>query len=232
MFAEIVENCLKEWDLTADPAAIARLKAFCTLLLAKNEVMNLTAAKTEEEVARRHIADSLFLLSCADLRGKRILDLGTGAGFPGLPLKLFDPALDITLLDSRRKRIEFIDSVLEELHIEAETVAARAEDFVGESRGRYDIVTSRAVAPLNILAELSMPFLRTGGLFLPMKSRNESFDTELKNAQKAISILGGRFARAVPYELDGARQVLVIEKVAATPQKYPRKYAQIEKKPL
>ena len=117
MFREIVTETLDGWGLPAAPEALDRLERYCALLLQKNEVMNLTAAKTPEEVARRHISDSLFLLKCTELTHKSILDLGTGAGFPGLPLKLYDPALDVTLLDSRGKRIDFIREVLDDLGI-------------------------------------------------------------------------------------------------------------------
>ena len=232
MFREIVTETLGGWGLPAAPEALDRLERYCALLLQKNEVMNLTAARTPEEVARRHISDSLFLLKCTELTYKSILDLGTGAGFPGLPLKLYDPALDVTLLDSRGKRIDFIREVLDDLGLQAPTYAARAEDAAQELRGRFDVVTSRAVAPLNVLSELSVPFLRKGGLFLPMKSRNEASAQELADAGSALRTLGCTFIRSEAYELDGPRQVLVIEKTAETPKKYPRKYAQIAKKPL
>lgn len=234
MFDEIMRDCLGRFDMTIDDVQLSRIGAFSDFLLEKNQVMNLTAIKTPEGVARRHMADSLFLYKCADLRGKRILDVGTGAGFPGMPLKLYDPDLDITMLDSTAKRIAFINEAAARQGVEVKTIAARAEEAAARLGGSFDIVTSRAVAPLNILTELSMGFLKKGGLFMPMKSDNEAAQQELTQALDAIKHMGGRYIHAIKYSTgdDAMRQVLVIEKVAPTPKGYPRKYAAICKKPL
>lgn len=234
MFDEIIRECLSGFGMEIDGAQLARLGQFSDFLLEKNKVMNLTAIKEPGEVARRHMADSLFLYTCADLRGKRILDIGTGAGFPGMPLKLYDPGLDITMLDSTAKRINFINEAAARQGIEVSTIAARAEDAVKELRGSFDIVTSRAVAPLNILTELSMPFLRKDGLFLPMKSFNDAEAEEERRAARAIAFMGGRLEGRREYSVEPGvkRQVLVIRRVAPSPKGYPRSYAAISKKPL
>lgn len=234
MFDEIMRGCLQRFDMTIDDVQLKRIEDFSDFLLEKNLVMNLTAIKTPEEVASRHMADSLFLYKCVDLRGKRILDIGTGAGFPGMPLKLYDPSLDITMLDSTAKRIAFINEAAARQGIEVKTIAARAEEAAAKLGGSFDIVTSRAVAPLNILTELSMGFLKKGGLFMPMKSHNEAAQQELAQALDAIGFMGGSYIDSMKYSTeDGAmRQVLIIEKVRPTPKGYPRKYAAISKKPL
>lgn len=235
MFKDVLKGCLEQIELDINDEQLDRLERFAAFLLEKNRQFNLTAVKTMEEAAVRHMADSLFLLKCADLKGKRILDVGTGGGFPGMPLKLYDPELDITMLDSTAKRIDFIREAAARGGIEAKAVTARAEEAaMGELRESFDIVTSRAVAPLNILTELSMGFLKVGGLFMPMKSRNEAAELELAEARKAIEVMGGRLAGARKYSFEGEspRQVLFIEKIAPTPESYPRKYSRISKKPL
>lgn len=235
MFKDVLKSCLEQIELEINDEQADRLERFAAFLLEKNKQFNLTAVKTMEEAAVRHMADSLFLLKCADLKGKSILDVGTGGGFPGMPLKLYEPSLDITMLDSTAKRIDFIREAAAREGIEVKAVTARAEEAAtGELRGAFDIVTSRAVAPLNILTELSMGFLKVGGLFMPMKSRNEAAELELAEAQKAIEVMGGRLAGARKYSFEGERprQVLFIEKTAPTPEGYPRKYSRISKKPL
>lgn len=237
MFDEILSAKCSEWGLPLSGEQLARLRGFAQLLLEKNKVMNLTAITELPLVASRHMADSLFLLSAAELTGKRILDVGTGAGFPGMPLALYDPGLDITMLDSTAKRIAFIEEGAKQLGISPRTATGRAEELghSREMRGAFDIVTSRAVAPLNILCELCMPFLREGGLFLPMKSDNEAAALELEEAKSAIKALGGSFERAVSYEPEeggSLRQLLFIRKTAATSPKYPRQFGKISKSPL
>lgn len=235
MFKDVLKSCLEQIELEINDEQADRLERFAAFLLEKNKQFNLTAVKTMEEAAVRHMADSLFLLKCADLKGKSILDVGTGGGFPGMPLKLYEPSLDITMLDSTAKRIDFIREAAAREGIEVKAVTARAEEAAtGELRGAFDIVTSRAVAPLNILTELSMGFLKVGGLFMPMKSRNEAAELELAEAKKAIEVMGGRLVGARKYSFEGEspRQVLFIEKTAPTPEGYPRKYSRISKKPL
>lgn len=235
MFGDTLKKALDRIELEINGEQIERLEGFAAFLLEKNRQFNLTAVKTMEEAAVRHMADSLFLLKCADLKNKRILDVGTGGGFPGMPLKLYDPELDITMLDSTAKRIDFIKEAAARQGIEAAAVTARAEDAAkGDMRGAFDVVTSRAVAPLNILAELSMAFLKKGGMFMPMKSRNEAAEAELREAKNAIAEMGGSFEGRKEYDIEGngPRQVLFIRKTGDTPRAYPRAYNKIAKKPL
>lgn len=234
MFDEVLRECLASLEMDITDEQLGRMRRFSELLLEKNMVMNLTAIKTPEEVARRHMADSLFLLRCTELKGKKILDIGTGAGFPGMPLKLYDLMLDITMLDSTAKRIAFINEAAEDIGIEVKTLAVRAEEASGMLRGSFDIVTSRAVAPLNILSELSLGFLKHGGLFMPMKSCGQAAEDEIRESGHAISFMGGRLRERREYSVEQGvmRQVLIIEKTAPTPKGYPRKYAAISKKPL
>lgn len=231
---EIIRDVLGRFPLEITDEALNRLKIFADFLLERNKVMNLTAIKNPDDVARRHMADSLFLYKCAELSGKSILDIGTGAGFPGMPLKLYDPSLDITMLDSTAKRIAFINEAAEMQNIDVKTIVGRAEDIAREDKDRYDIVTSRAVAPLNILAEISLPFVKKGGFFMPMKSHNEASYEEIKAAERAIDTLGGELRKSYIYSVEDGieRQVLAIEKVKETPKQYPRVYTQITKKPL
>lgn len=235
MFRQIVKDCLQGFDnMPIDDVQLERIERFADILLEKNKVMNLTAVREKNEVARRHMADSLFLLKCADLKGKKILDIGTGPGFPGMPLKLYDPELDITMLDSTAKRIAFINESAGQLGVEVKTMAARAEEVAPKMMGEFDIVTSRAVAALDVLTELSMAFVKVGGYFMPMKSCNEASKEELEKAKHAIEFMGGKLVGTREYSVEEGvmRQVLIIEKVKHSPKGYPRKYAAISKKPL
>lgn len=234
MFRQIITQCLGQVGLPVDEGQLGRLEDFCDRLLEKNQVMNLTAVRDKDEAARRHMADSLMLLKCVDLRGKKILDIGTGPGFPGMPLKLYDPALDITMLDSTAKRIAFIEEAAAALGVSVKTVTGRAEEQAAKLGGRFDIVTSRAVASLDVLSELSMAFVRVGGFFMPMKSCNDAAREEVEKAMHAIEFMGGKLRDAYVYEIEPGvrRQILCIEKVRPSPKSYPRKYAAIVKKPL
>ncbi len=235
MFKQIVKDCLMGFDhMPIDELQLERIERFADILLEKNKVMNLTAVREKNEVARRHMADSLFLLACTDLKGKKILDIGTGPGFPGMPLKLYDPTLDITMLDSTSKRIAFINEAAEQLGVEVKTMAARAEEVAPKMMGKFDIVTSRAVAALDVLTELSMAFVKVGGYFMPMKSCNEASKEELDKAMHAIEFMGGKLIGTREYSVEEGvmRQVLIIEKIKHSPKGYPRKYAAISKKPL
>lgn len=220
--------------LGLDAAAAEPLEAFARLVLERNRVMNLTAITDEAEFAGKHLLDSAALLTVADFGGKRVVDVGTGAGFPGVPLCILCPDARMTLLDSTLKRVEFLRESCESLGIaNAECVCARAEEFAAEKRETFDIATSRAVAALPVLCELCLPLVRVGGQFLAMKSTQS--DEELESARHAIETLGGKVARVVDYAVptsDVTHRVVAIDKVKPTPGKYPRAFGQIKKKPL
>ena len=204
---------------------------FGEMLLEKNKVMNLTAIKTPEGVAKLHFLDSLTLLDAVDFKGKTVADVGCGAGFPGVPLKIGCPEMELTLLDSLGKRMDWLREVLPQLGVEAHVVTARAEEFAFGHREIFDICVSRAVARLNILAELCLPLVKVGGKFVCMKGAQTQ--EELEEAQTAIAALGGKVLEVKPYEVDDAvHYAVVIEKARPTPSQYPREFARIKKKPL
>lgn len=203
--------------------------AFGEALIEKNKVMNLTAITEPQAVAKLHFVDCLALLNIVDLRNKSVIDVGCGAGFPGVPLKLGEPGIRLTLLDSLQKRVNWLRETLAALGVEAECVAARAEEYA--AREQFDVATSRAVARLNILCELCLPFVKVGGCFLAMKAA--AADEELQEAARAITLLGGKLERVAEYEIGGApRRVLVIRKVRPTPLAYPRRFSKIKQQPL
>ncbi len=231
-----------EHILTAEAAGLgialpdtapAAFRAYYTLLAERNAVMDLTAVTGEEQVARRHFLDSLMLTHCADLAGKRVIDVGTGAGFPGLPLKIAVPSMELTLLDAQQKRVDFLQEACAASGVQARCIHARAEEAAAELREQFDAAVSRAVARLNILCELCLPFVRPGGLFLAMKG--SAAQEEADEARSAAAVLGGKIVRLETYTLPGEdirRAVVVIRKERATPPQYPRRFARIQKKPL
>ena len=213
---------------------IPQLIEFSRLVLEKNQVMNLTAITEPREVATLHLLDSLALAAHEELAGKKIIDVGTGAGFPGMPLAIALPGVDMTLLDSLNKRIDFLQEVCNALSLQDITcVHARAEEFAAAHRESYDFAVSRAVAALPVLCELCLPLVKVGGAFLAMKSSHSQEETD--QAAKAISLLGGKLERVTDYSIpttDVTHRLLTIRKVSPTPKKYPRRFAQIKKQPL
>ena len=220
--------------LGLSPEGIPALLRYGDLLVETNKVMNLTAITDPEEIASLHFLDSAALLTLEDFRGKSVIDVGTGAGFPGLPLRILEPTIRLTLLDSLGKRIQFLETVCQDLGLaDVACVHSRAEEFAAEHREAFDLVTSRAVANLQTLSELCLPLTRVGGRFLAMKAVDS--DGELASAQRAIALLGGRVAAVRDYAIPGTEvchRLISIEKFKKTPEKYPRTFAKIKKNPL
>lgn len=223
---------LNRLDLSLPDETLDRLIAFGEAVIEKNKFMNLTAITEPKRVAELHLLDSLSLLRVLPLAGKSLLDVGTGAGFPGVPLKIAEPTLRLTLLDSLQKRMHWLEGeALPALGLEARFLTGRAEEFAVDHRERYDVVTSRAVARLNLLCELCLPYVHQGGYFLAMKGA--AGDEELDEAQTAIRILGGSYERTEEFEIAGAlHRVIVIRKTAHTPPQYPRSWNRMKQKPL
>ena len=207
------------------------LCAFGEAVITQNQVMNLTAITEPEKVAKLHLLDSLTLLTLADLKGKTMIDVGCGAGFPGVPVKIACPEVKLTLLDSLGKRMNWLETILPQLGVDARCVTARAEEAVLTCREQYDIATSRAVARLNILLELTAPYVKVGGLVLAMKGA--AAKEELAEAKNAIRKLGLRLERVAEFPIeDTSHAVIVLRKVSPTPVQYPRRYAKIKQSPL
>ena len=221
-------------ELGLDSSRAEELSAFASLVLERNRVMNLTAITEEADFARLHLLDSAFLLRAEDFRGKRVIDVGAGAGFPGVPLRILEPDFDLTLLDSLGKRVDFLREACEALSLQrVECVHARAEEYASAHRERFDIATARAVASLPLLCELALPLVRVGGVFLAMKST--SSDEELRQSERAIKTLGAKAERSVDYTIPGSdicHRLIVLRKIAPTPKNYPRPFAKIKKNPL
>ena len=231
-----LKSALSKLGIELDENALSRFSTYCDRLITINQVMNLTAITDPDEIYLRHFADSVSLLGCADFSNKRVIDVGTGAGFPGLPLKIACPSISLTLLDSLRKRIDFLSETSSLLGFsDINCVHARAEEFAmkPEFRDSFDIAVSRAVSSLPMLCELCLPYVKPGGLFLAMKSRD--YAEELDSAQNAIRTLQARVENVWDYTIAGTDLsycVIVIKKLANTPSKYPRRFAKIQKSPL
>ena len=220
--------------VTPDGSAAVRYRTYFEHLEKMNAVMNLTAISGEEDVARLHFLDCAALLGMADFCGKRVIDVGTGAGFPGLALKIACPEMELTLLDSLDKRIGFLRDTCAMLGFDdVQCIHARAEEAPAELRASFDIACSRAVARLNLLCELCLPLVKKGGVFIAMKGPDCA--EELDDAKRAIKLLGGEVADVKKYLVPGTdvtHSAIIIRKTACTPAKYPRRWAQIKKQPL
>lgn len=231
---KILKEGFAELGLELTDEALKRYREYYEYLEQRNKVMNLTAISGQEDVARLHFLDCAALLGISDFKDKRVIDVGTGAGFPGLPLKIAQPQMRITLLDSLNKRVEFLRETCQRLELnDAECIHARAEEAPEELRGAYDIAVSRAVARLSVLSELCLPFVKVGGAFIAMKGPDCA--AEVEQAQNAIGLLGARLKEVKLYTVPGtdiSHAAVVIEKIKPTHAKYPRKWAQIKKSPL
>lgn len=231
---EVLRAGLAEFGLSADDVAIGRFLTYYGYLRERNAVMNLTAITGGEETARLHFLDCSALLTAANFSGKTVIDVGTGAGFPGLPLKIMRPEIELTLLDSQEKRMAFLRETCALLGLDNVTcVTSRAEEAPKALRAAFDIAVSRAVARLRVLCELCLPFVKMGGLFIAMKGPDCA--DEITEAENAIGTLGGRYRETRRYTIPGTdvtHAAVVIEKISATPQTYPRRWAKLLKQPL
>ena len=236
---QMISAGLEELGLTGrvPKDAPAQLAQYGRMLLEKNQVMNLTAIREPEGVARLHFLDCATLLKYCDFQGKTLIDVGTGAGFPGMVLKILVPSLKVTLLDSLSKRLDWLTEVYEDLDgvDSITTVHGRAEEFALEKgfRDSFDFAAARAVADLRVLCELCLPFVKVGGHFLAMKSTGSN--QELADAAHAVKLLGGKVVQVEDYPIPGTEithRLIVVEKLAPTLKGYPRRWAKIQKEPL
>ena len=236
MFNEILKEKAIESGITLTDDQIDKLRIYYELLIEWNEKMNLTALTEPEDVALKHFCDSILLLSYADIKeGSSLIDVGTGAGFPSIPVKIVRPDIKLCLLDSLNKRLVFLQEVVDKLHLEnVNIVHSRAEDGARkpELREKFDFATSRAVAQLNVLSEYCLPYVNAGGSFLAMKGKYS--EEEIDNAKSAIKILGGKISKVDTYNLidTSERTIINIKKISATDKRYPRTSAKIKSKAL
>lgn len=237
MFTLYLRQAASDYGIALTQEQLKAFNRYYQLLVEWNEKMNLTAITEPQEVAVKHIIDSLSCYDADFFPAKaRVVDVGTGAGFPGVPLKIYRPDLQLTLVDSLNKRLTFLQCVITELGLkDVAVVHARAEEGARkkELRDKFDVALSRAVARLNVLSELCLPFVATGGCFIALKGAQ--YEEEANEARQAISLLGGRLIKMQPVKLPGLddkRAVLYIRKEKPTPGTYPRKPGTPEKKPL
>ena len=221
---------LPQLGLTLPEGADETLCRFGCAVVEQNKVMNLTAITEPDQVAKLHLLDCLTVLTMANLKGKKLIDVGCGAGFPGVPLKIACPELDLTLLDSLGKRMNWLEATLPGLGVDAKYITARAEEAVADRRESYDFATSRAVARLNILLELTAPYVKVGGAVLAMKGM--AAKEELAECGNAIKKLGLKLEEVREFPIDGTNHaVIVLRKVAPTPKQFPRRFAKIKQAP-
>lgn len=232
---ELFYNTIKPFEISVDEEAFNRLDTFAEMLIETNKSFNLTAIKEPDDVTVKHFADCLSIFKYVDIpENAKIIDVGTGAGFPGLVLKLYRPDIQMTFLDSTKKRLGFIENVLNECGIKGDILHMRAEEAaqLTKYREKYDFATARAVAALPVLSEYCLPFVKVGGSFVSMKSAESN--EEISEAKKAINVLGGKIEEDILFDLveKMPRRIIRIKKNSQTPTKYPRPSAQIAKKPL
>lgn len=219
-----------------EPEKVQQLERFLTEVLEKNKVMNLTAITDPVEAVKLHLLDSAAVMKFLPSHGKTLIDVGTGAGFPGMPLKILTPGLEVTLMDALEKRLLWLEEQAEKLELEDVFILhGRAEELGQNSQYReeYDVATARAVADLSILSEIVLPFVAVGGRFIAMKST--VCEEEIEKAKSAIEVLGGKLMEIHDYtipETEIQHRLIVIDKIEPTPEKYPRRWAKMKKTPL
>lgn len=223
-------NKLKEHELELSELQLEQFDTYRKLLQEYSKIMNLTAILDTEEIYIKHFYDSILPSTFVDFKGS-LLDVGAGAGFPSVPLKIVYPDLDVTILEPNNKRVRFLNVLCQELGIHVNIVEARAEEYIKESSKRYDYVSARAVANLQILSELCIPFVKVNGYFVALKG--SKYQEELDASENALKTLKAEVETVYTTELDGAeRAIIMIKKTAKTSSKYPRNYGQIKKRPL
>lgn len=231
---EILTTGFEALGLPLPPDGTAGYRAYYELLDETNRVMNLTAITGETDTARLHFLDCAALLNIVDFRNRNVVDVGTGAGFPGIPLKIGEPSIRLTLLDSQAKRIRFLEEVIQNLALtDTQTLLCRAEEAPGHLRETFEIATARAVTRLDALAELCLPLVKVGGIFVAMKGPEP--EAEIQIASRAIQVLGGRVRETAEYRIPGTtvtHTAVVIEKIAPTSSRFPRRWAKIQKEPI
>lgn len=236
MIKDLLLNFIKDYKITLTENQYEQFQKYFELLVEWNEKMNLTAITDESGVALKHFADSLSLLNFVDIpQNSTLADVGTGAGFPGVVLKIARPDIKLTLIDSLNKRLVFLNEVCSQLSIDAELIHSRAEDGARDEKLRenFDFAVSRAVARMNVLSEYCLPYVKVGGAFCAMKGAQAN--EEFKESLNAINTLGGKLENKYFFELPengGERAIAVVRKVRNTPQKYPRQSGKIKAKAL
>ncbi len=233
--SDLLKNGVNEIGAELDSYAIDRFDSYAERLVRWNEHVNLTAITEPDDIVIKHFIDSLYPLKYIQMKeGQKLIDIGTGAGFPALPLLILNPGLEVNFVDSVGKKLGFVKDVLRNSGLVAVTTHKRAEEIGKDSeyREQYDYATARAVAPLNVLCEYGLPFVKVGGLFIALKG--SSGQEELHQAHKAIKELGGELAKFDEYTLPNGdkRSIVIIRKISQTPTKYPRKSKKIDSKPL
>ncbi len=232
---ELVIKACSEIGIELSELQAEKFEKYYNTLIEWNEKINLTRIVEPEEVALKHFADSLSVIKYFDIpENAKVIDVGTGAGFPGLPLKIYRDDINLTLLDSLNKRLVYLQETAEKINAQVNTLHSRAEDAGKDKSQResYDVAVSRAVARLNTLCEYCLPFVKPGGSFIAMKAAD--YKDEIKEAENAIKVLGGEISSVNDFNLNGAgeRAVIVIKKISPTPEKYPRNSKRIKNKPL
>ncbi|MBV1757851.1 MAG: 16S rRNA (guanine(527)-N(7))-methyltransferase RsmG [Dethiosulfatibacter sp.] len=235
--SNLLETLFRQSNISFTPQQINRFMSYEKLIQEWNQNINITAITESMDIYIKHFIDSVVINQhITEKQPYSLIDVGTGGGFPGIPMKIMDETIQLTLLDSLNKRIAFLQTVVETLDLrDVKLIHGRAEDFGSnvDFREKYDVATSRAVAAINVLSEYCLPFVKVGGVFIALKGEN--VEDELKNGEKAVKLLGGEIENVIKYVIPGTdigRSVVIIKKIAAIPDKYPRKAGTPSRKPL